>query len=69
MAQPCARPIVPGSNHWPIFRNLLRDSGSAANLTSDDHLAALAIEHGAAIYSADNDFKRFPGLEHINPLA
>ncbi len=48
---------------------MLRDSGTAANLTSDAHLAALAIEHGAAIYSADNDFKRFPRLEHINPLA
>lgn len=69
MAQPGARPIAPGSNQWPIFRNLLRDSGTAANLTSDAHLAALAIEHGAAVYSADNDFKRFPGLEHINPLA
>ena len=32
------------------------------------HLAALAIEHGATMYLADNDFKRFPGLEHVNPL-
>jgi predicted nucleic acid-binding protein len=28
----------------------------------------MAIEHGAAIYSTDYDFKRFPGIEHVNPL-
>jgi hypothetical protein len=32
-------------------------------------VAALALEHGYAICSADNDFKRFPGLKHVNPLA
>lgn len=35
----------------------------------DSHLAALAIEHGCAVYSAGNDFKRFAGIRHINPLA
>lgn len=44
-------------------------AGTAGNLTSDAHLAALAIEHGCAVYSTDNDFKRFPGIEHVNPLA
>jgi len=68
MQQPCVRPVSPGNNHWPILRNLLRDSGTAANLTSDAHLAALAIEHGATVYSADNDFRRFAGIEHVNPL-
>ena len=48
--------------------NLLRWTGTAGNLTSDAHVAALAIEHGAAVCSADHDFKRFPGVEHINPL-
>jgi len=28
----------------------------------------LAVERAATVYSSDNDFKRFPGLEHINPL-
>lgn len=61
--------VVPGPHHWPIFRNLLLSVGTACNLTSDVHLAALALEHGCAIYSADNDFKRFPGVKHVNPLA
>lgn len=59
---------VPGENHWPIFRNLLLSVGTAGNLTSDVHLAALALEYGCAICSTDNDFKRFPGVTHINPL-
>ena len=43
--------------------------GIAGNLTSDAHLAALAIEHGAQLCSADSDFARFPGLKWMNPLA
>jgi len=44
-------------------------SGAAGNLTTDTHLAALAIERGAAVYSTDHDFQRFPGIKHVNPLA
>ena len=51
-----------------MFRNLLASAGAAGNLTSDAHLAALAIERGATVYSADHDFARFPGLRHVNPL-
>ena len=35
----------------------------------DAHLAALAVEHGAAIATTDRDFTRFPGLDIVNPLA
>ena len=59
---------MPGSGHWPILRNLLRATGTSGNLTSDAHVAALAIEQGATVYSADYDFKRFPGVGHVNPL-
>jgi predicted nucleic acid-binding protein len=44
-------------------------SGTAGNLTSDAHVAALAIEHKAEIYSTDHDFGRFPGVKHVNPVA
>lgn len=67
--QPCVKLIGPGEKHWPILRSLLTASGTAGNLTSDAHLAALAIEHGATVASADNDFRRFAGLTHLNPLA
>ncbi|HYB41684.1 MAG TPA: type II toxin-antitoxin system VapC family toxin [Candidatus Methylomirabilis sp.] len=54
--------------HWSILRSLLRDAGTFANLTTDAHLAALAISHGAVLVSCDSDFARFPGLRWENPL-
>jgi len=68
LAQPYVRAVGPGENHWAVLRNLLKASGTAGNLTSDAHLAALAIEHGCTVCSTDSDFKRFSGLEHVNPL-
>jgi uncharacterized protein len=69
LAQPAVTTVTPGKSHWMILRNLLRDSGTGGNLTTDAHIAALAIEYGHTVYSTDNDFKRFKGLRHINPLA
>lgn len=66
--QPFVEPVSPGLSHWGILRSLLAASGTAGNLTSDAHIAALAIEHRAAIHSTDHDFGRFPGVEHVNPL-
>lgn len=69
LKQPYVELVAPGENHWPILRSLLRASGTAGNLTSDAHIAALALEHGYSIFSADNDFKRFAGTTFVNPLA
>ncbi|MEX2498740.1 MAG: type II toxin-antitoxin system VapC family toxin [Wenzhouxiangellaceae bacterium] len=69
LGQPYVRPVTPGEKHWLIMNRLLRNSGSAGNLTSDAHLAAIALEHGCSVYSADHDFKRFDGLECVNPLS
>ena len=68
LAQPCVRLVTPGDRHWSILRGLLEGCGTAGNLTSDAHLAALAIEHGCVIASTDNDFKRFSGVGLHNPL-
>ena len=68
LAQPYVRAVSPGEGHWTILRKLLRDSGTAGNLTSDAHLAALALELGASVCSTDADFERFPGIDRINPL-
>jgi uncharacterized protein len=69
MAQPCAQAIEPGERHWLVLSQLLRQSGTAGNLTNDAHLAAIAIERNAVLHSADNDFRRFTGLRFHNPLA
>jgi len=69
LAQPCATVLHPGDRHAMLLRQLLEPFGTAGNLTTDAHLAALAIEHGAELCSADADFSRFPGLRWTNPLA
>lgn len=61
--------IGPGDGHWRIVRTLLTEAGAAGNLTSDAHLAALCIERGATLHTADADFGRFRGLRWVNPLA
>lgn len=60
--------LAPGPRHWAIFRKLMKTAHLTGTLTSDAHLAALAIEQGGEVYSTDSDFQRFPGIMHINPL-
>ena len=50
LLQPPSVTVAPSRNHWSIFKELLIPLGVAANLTSDAHLAALSIEHGARLY-------------------
>jgi len=69
LRQPYVEAVAPGENHWPVLRSLLQASGTAGNLTADAHLAALALEHGCSIATADNDFRRFAGVTCINPVA
>lgn len=66
--QPCARIIHPTARHWDIFTDMLISGQASANLVSDAHLAALAIEHNCTLYSTDKDFKRFPKIKYKNPL-
>ncbi len=68
LAQPVARLLEPTSRHPERLRELLAPLGTAGNLTTDAHLAALAIEHGAELCSADTDFARFAGLRWLDPL-
>jgi toxin-antitoxin system PIN domain toxin len=68
LAQPCTTVVHPTERHSAVLRDLLAPVGTAGNLTTDAHLAALAIEHGALLCSCDADFSRFPGLRWIDPL-
>jgi toxin-antitoxin system PIN domain toxin len=67
--QPCAEIVDPAERHLEVLRSLLGPLGTAGNLTTDAHLAALALEQGAELCSCDSDFGRFPGLHWTNPLA
>jgi toxin-antitoxin system PIN domain toxin len=68
-ASPSVELIEPGPRYWPILRSLLITGNIRGPLVSDAHLAALALEHDATLYTADRDFRRFAGLRVINPLA
>lgn len=69
LQQPCVTVLHPTERHASVLRGLLAPLGTAGNLTSDAHLAALAIEYGAELCSTDVDFSRFAGVRWIDPLA
>ncbi len=59
---------APTDRHEEIFGRLLGETSEQSELVNDAHLAALAIEHGLTLCSADRDFARFSGLRWENPL-
>jgi toxin-antitoxin system PIN domain toxin len=69
LGHPITTVVEPTGRHSQVLRDLLGKTGTAGNLVADAHLAALAIEHGATLCSADRDFGRFSGLDWTNPLA
>ncbi|MDP9408755.1 MAG: type II toxin-antitoxin system VapC family toxin [Actinomycetota bacterium] len=68
LALPNTTVVHPGPRHAALLRELLAPFGTAGNLTTDAHLAALAREHGATLCSRDADFSRFPGVRWLDPL-
>lgn len=68
LSLPSVVTVDPPTQHLRVVRDLLVPLGTGGNLTSDAHLAALAIEHGAELCSSDSDFDRFPRLRWRNPL-
>lgn len=69
LSQPYVAVLDPGVRHAEILFGLLESLGTAGNLTTDAHLAALAIEHQMELHSTDADFVRFQGLRWRNPLS
>jgi toxin-antitoxin system PIN domain toxin len=67
LGAPAAVVSHPTSRHAGVLAGLIREAGTAGNLTTDAHLAAIAIEHGAEIVSYDRDFGRFSGVRHRLP--
>ena len=65
---PHIAPINPGADHMDHLRRNLVSAGVGANLVTDSHIAAIAMEYQAEVHSNDTDFSRFPGLRWRNPL-
>jgi uncharacterized protein len=68
LACPQVEILNPGPRHLDLMKGLADEAGTAGSLTTDLHLAALAIEVKATLHSNDNDFARFTGLRWVNPL-
>ncbi len=68
LARPQTQIVVPGPRHLEILGEIMHSSRASGRLTTDAHLAALAIETQAELHSTDLDFARFPGLRWRNPL-
>ena len=67
LALPHVRIIHPSEGHFQLMRELIEQVGTAGNLTTDVHLAALAIDRGLVLHSHDTDFARFPKLKRNDP--
>jgi len=68
LARDCVQLVDPGPKHLALLEQLLVQAGIAGAITTDAHLAALAIEWQAELHSNDHDFARFSGLRWHNPL-
>jgi toxin-antitoxin system PIN domain toxin len=69
LAQPTVGILEPGERHWDILRGLVGEGQITGPLVMDAVIAAIALEHGAILYTTDRDFLRFPRLKWVNPLA
>jgi toxin-antitoxin system PIN domain toxin len=67
LGHPNALLLNPGRDHVRLLEELCGAAGATGDLVTDAYLAALAIETGSVLVSADHDFTRFPGLRWRRP--
>jgi uncharacterized protein len=68
LARPNVRLLVAGPGHVEAVCRLLTKASTAGNLVTDAQIAALALEYGATVHTADTDFARLAGVRWENPL-
>ena len=68
LVRPQTQILIPGPRHLDILADIMGSSRAPGHMTTDAHLAALAIETQAELHSNNLDFGRFPGLRWRNPL-
>ena len=66
---PNVRVVQEAEEHARLWAELLRNTGTGGDLTTDAWIAAIALAHGASILTFDSDFARFAGVRWENPLA
>lgn len=68
LQKPNVNSLDAGPNHFDHLQECLVAAGRAGRFVTDAHLAALALDHGAEIQTADQDFRTFPDVRWLNPL-
>jgi toxin-antitoxin system PIN domain toxin len=68
LASPVAWVPEAGARTVVVLRELMLRHHLGSAMTTDAQLAALAVEHGVPVVSADSDFARFRELSWVNPL-
>ena len=68
LERPSVSIVEPTEFHWSTMDELCRAGQARGALLMDAHLAALAMEHGAQLFTTDRDFTRFPKLRLVDPL-
>lgn len=68
LAAPAAWVPEPGAEHASVLGELVVRHDVRGHLVPDAALAALALEHGLGVASADTDFARFREVRWENPL-
>lgn len=67
LSLPNVRIVTESNDHWSLFREFFKQMGTGGNRTTDAHLAALTIAHGATLATCDAGFGRFRQLRWENP--
>ena len=68
-ASPQIAVLGPGRGHAASAARMLAAPGVRGNIVHDANSAAVLVEHGVhRIYTFDQDLRRFPGLEVLDPL-
>jgi predicted nucleic acid-binding protein len=68
LGHPNVQVLTPGVGYWPLFRRMVIEGRAAGPRVSDAEIAALTMEYGGVLHTADRDFARFPGLRWKNPI-
>jgi len=58
--------VSPGERHWDIFVNLCKQTKATGNFIPDAYLAAIVVETGNELITADKGFSRFATLKYRN---
>ena len=59
---------APGPRHRHLLAQLIEATRPASRGIAGLHLAALAMENGLTVVSADVGFDQMPGVRRVNPL-